>query len=556
MASHVVVIDSSFRRHTIKTNPTTYMSDVLQQACSKLGLSADKYTLKNNDKPVDLSLPIRLANLNNGARLNLVQSSKSPSVVQVALQLSPKIIDINPPGTPSRLVDKFPSTTSLWQILRRFESGVAGSAETSSTPRLNFTQNARPQMANGTESGSGRLYYEMPVVSVMGREIASLLDLQKTLAQLGLNSGNVLMRFDLRPTEQPLDEAMADITTYFQQEDQQNKEESKAESSTNGADEPAPVTQQLHEVAETQKATNEAPEDTTKPDEATTSSRTLENTVDAQPPPQLEPTDTPMPDAAAADTPARANQPNSSIDSNLSIYSPPSNTQPTAADPSHYDPTDYEPTIEHAKRHQNLLNNSSRNRKLASDAELEASRTAAAERRAAVQSVTVRLKFPDESIVEKVVGRDETGAGLYKVLREVVVEELLGRLELRVSTQTNLGGGRGGAMRVERVDDDDTKTLTGDLGWSGRVMVMVAWKEGVNVGQEWGRKPCLKPEYRQQGQQLKVDVNPGATAAANTTTAGTTDTGAAAGENENKKGKGKGGNVEAKMKKFLGIGKK
>ena len=46
MASHVVVIDSSARRATVKVTPQTYLSDVLAQACSKLGLRSELYGLK------------------------------------------------------------------------------------------------------------------------------------------------------------------------------------------------------------------------------------------------------------------------------------------------------------------------------------------------------------------------------------------------------------------------------------------------------------------------------------------------------------------------------
>jgi len=46
MASHVVVVDSTARRTTIKTTPGKYLSDVLNEACAKLGVKADQYTLK------------------------------------------------------------------------------------------------------------------------------------------------------------------------------------------------------------------------------------------------------------------------------------------------------------------------------------------------------------------------------------------------------------------------------------------------------------------------------------------------------------------------------
>jgi tether containing UBX domain for GLUT4 len=46
MASHVVVIDTTFRRATIKVTPGKYMSDVLEEACAKLNLKASNYGLK------------------------------------------------------------------------------------------------------------------------------------------------------------------------------------------------------------------------------------------------------------------------------------------------------------------------------------------------------------------------------------------------------------------------------------------------------------------------------------------------------------------------------
>lgn len=46
MASNVVLIDSSFRRATIKVQPGTYMSDVLAEGCKKLNLRPENHGLK------------------------------------------------------------------------------------------------------------------------------------------------------------------------------------------------------------------------------------------------------------------------------------------------------------------------------------------------------------------------------------------------------------------------------------------------------------------------------------------------------------------------------
>jgi tether containing UBX domain for GLUT4 len=46
MASHVVVIDTSFRRVTIKVTPGKYLTDILEEACAKFGLKSSNYGLK------------------------------------------------------------------------------------------------------------------------------------------------------------------------------------------------------------------------------------------------------------------------------------------------------------------------------------------------------------------------------------------------------------------------------------------------------------------------------------------------------------------------------
>jgi len=47
MSSHVVVIATDLRRTTVKVSPGTYLIDVLQEACTKLNLSSDKFLLKS-----------------------------------------------------------------------------------------------------------------------------------------------------------------------------------------------------------------------------------------------------------------------------------------------------------------------------------------------------------------------------------------------------------------------------------------------------------------------------------------------------------------------------
>lgn len=46
MAANVFVVDASFRRTQIKVQPNTYLRTVLEEACTKLKLDPDQYTLK------------------------------------------------------------------------------------------------------------------------------------------------------------------------------------------------------------------------------------------------------------------------------------------------------------------------------------------------------------------------------------------------------------------------------------------------------------------------------------------------------------------------------
>jgi tether containing UBX domain for GLUT4 len=160
---------------------------------------------RHNRKQLDLSLSYRLSGLSSGAKLELVQISRSPSVVTVGLQLPESEARGAPNG---RILDKFPSTTTLWMVLRKFEAGVAGTG-----PARNLTSRAVPSADGGDVAG--RLYYEIPVLQILEREVSSFTDLQKTLAQLGFNSGNVLIRLSFRRTEEPIEEAMAKIGEFF-----------------------------------------------------------------------------------------------------------------------------------------------------------------------------------------------------------------------------------------------------------------------------------------------------------------------------------------------------
>lgn len=470
MASNVVVIDSSFRRATIKVQPGTYMSDVLEEGCKKLNLRPQNYGLKlvshsvaschtadvhrHNKKNLDLSLTWRLTSLPSGAQLELVQSSRSPSIVDVALQLPQS-------ENNARLTDKFPSTTTFWQLLRRFESGVAGGAK-----NLNITQRGVPQ-PSGSSSGGGRLNYEMPVVHVQNRELASVEDLQKTLAQIGVNSGRVLVRLSFKNSGKPLEEVMAEISQYFK-ESESNETPAKAQSTdeTNGA-----LSQTEPQEADQRVVTDPQPE--------ASASRTVQETANA-------------PDILAV-APENSEQSIQGPDSRpMLVYSAPTDNAPQASRFETGD-SDFEPTVAHAKLHQARLNTESRNKRLPSDKEIQEAEQSRQERLTAVKEVRIRVRLPDQTSVESTFTRDELASKLYAWVRSM--------MELSSEPFTLRYMGPKG-QQVGLIDGQER--LVADLSFQGRTLVNFTWDENASVKAR--KTPLLKEQWRKQAQAMKVDV--------------------------------------------------
>ncbi|EXJ79043.1 hypothetical protein A1O3_08544 [Capronia epimyces CBS 606.96] len=452
MASHVVVIDSTARRSTIKTTPNKTLSEVLEEACGKLGLNAAQYGLRHNNKQVDLSRSIRLSGLSSGAKLELVQLSKSAGVVSIALQLP----ESESRGLPNaRLTDKFPSSTTVWLVLRKFEAGVAGGTN----PPRNLTARGVASTQDGT-SGAGRLYYEQPVVQVMNRELSSLTDLQKSLAQLGLNSGTALLRLSFRPTDTPLEEAMVQIQGYF-----------------DSVEGPA------IERTETQEAT--LPEEPQRP-----SDDKIDTTEDNQP--QKAPVsqdDAPKPSSPQPEIVS------SSTGRQVSVFRPPSSHTPSAALISHNE-ADYMPTVEHAHSHQRLLQTQGRNQRLATEAELAAQANEEAAKWAAVKEVEVKIRLPDQSAVSAKFGQSDTAADLYNFVRECLDEKWR-------SEQFTLRspGARG---KNEVIPDDPGKKLIRDIQLKGRVLAIFGWDDHTASIEAQNTKAVLKEELRVQAQDLTI----------------------------------------------------
>ncbi|KID77453.1 Tether containing UBX domain for GLUT4 [Metarhizium brunneum] len=462
MASHVVVIATDLRRATVKVNPGTYLSDVLDQACQKLNLSSDKYLVKHKQKQVDLSVPFRTSGLAGGAKLELVLRSKTPSAVQIALQIpQPDAKEI--PG--GRLIKKFPSDLTLWKVMRQFESGEASAGK-----NVNITARG---YAN-TTSGSGQLYYETPVLNIMGREFSSFPEFQKTLAQLGHNSGNVLIRLGYKRTEQTLFEAMEKISTFFKDGEENSGSDVKVDETK---------TEEAREESQQQG-------DTTMTDGVPEPEVAQEDSAQSQPEPEpvlsTAPVEQDAPKECATASSPTAQDPFQPIN----VFLAPTGTTPAAALVPASE-TDFTPTIAHAQLHQARLLESSRNKRLLSDKELEEKAAAEEARIASIQSILVKVRFPDNTSSEWQVSPSETGAFLYQAVRHVMAD----------ATQQFhlvLPGGKD----IIKDSNAENHNLVKSYKLSGRVLVNLVWEDSVPAAIR--KQPFLRANVANQGQAVKV----------------------------------------------------
>ncbi|KAK3906707.1 GLUT4 regulating protein TUG-domain-containing protein [Staphylotrichum tortipilum] len=415
MSAHVEVVSTDLRRVKVKVTPGTYLVDVLGEACRKLNLQSDKYELKHKQKLVDLTGPYRTSGLSPGAKLELIQKSKSASVLSIALDVNGK-----------RYTKKLPSDMSLWKVMRQFESAESG---------LNITGRGVPVGTN-----SGQLYHEAPTINIMGREYSALEDLNKTLSQCGINSGSIVLRATFKLSERTLFDALQEIGRYLSDvEPEQPKAEDKTEPTA------APVVEQPK--AETPV------EELSKPE--------VPAPVPAAP---TEPTagGEPM-DVDGPSTSATVAAPTDHLQP-TNVFTAPSSSTPAAAR-TREDDSVYEPTIAHAQLRQQQLLQRSQNRRLKSDAELAADAAEEAARLAKITRVEIKVRFPDQTSAVWTVTPEETGAFLYEAVRGVMAHpDQPFRLIL---------------PGPKTVVHEDGKTLIAGYRLKGREMLHLLWEDGV-----------------------------------------------------------------------------
>lgn len=451
-------------------------------------------TRTDKQKTLDLSLTYRLSGLVTGAKLQLVQASRSPSVVNVALQLPPSENNV-------RLQDKFPSNTSFWLVLRKFEEGVAGGAQ-----KLNLTSRGIPS----TDQGAGQLNYEQPCINIMGRDLSSFADLQKTLAQVGYNSGSVLLRLTFKQDDVAMEEAMTQINTYF------NSVQPATTPQTTSQTEPS-AAHGAHTDSEMTSVPNADAENAAVPQEGEAGPDPSEDSVMTPAPPLQSETPAQDDDVIASSTttavpstesqfpslsqpqsqkPTAAAEPSSTTSQQpkFAVYSAPTADTPVAARET-YNEADFNPSVEHAQAHQALLSRLSQNKRLQSDKELEEAATSKRQNLASVKSVLVRVRFPDQMMVDLTMSDTDTVATLYTTVRDML-DQPQQPFELKSAV-----GPKG---RTETLDSTSNSRLIADVGMMGRVLVTMVWDASVDAVAR--RKEVLKPELRGQAKKLEVQL--------------------------------------------------
>ena len=320
---------------------------------------------------------------------------------------------------------------------------------------------------------TGRIYFETPVIQIMGRELFSFTDLQKTLAQLGFNSGSTLLRLSFRRTETPLEEAMQEIGQYFSEVDGQSVKTAHGDSADQVESLPqtsdSPVPPAIAEEPSPPEPVSSEPSSQTE-----SKARGQEEISVAE--------ISPLPAVISGGDTRRL----------VTVFSPSSSNTPEAAQQA-FDEKDYEPTIHHAKLHQSRLAAKGANKRLPSDAELAAQAETQAQRNANVTEVEIKVRFPDQMQAISMFSNQDTADTLYEFVKSLMVRENE-PFSLRFTAAN-------GPKSIPTGPQGDVKLVSG-LGMLGRVLVNVVWEEGASL--QARSAPVLKDKYRENAQEIAV----------------------------------------------------
>jgi tether containing UBX domain for GLUT4 len=429
-------------------------------------------------------LTFRNANLNPGAKLELVIRSSSPSVVSVKVEWK-----TDAPTPSSTELTGLPTSMTLWQTLRQAE-------DKEKAKQVNLTARATPRLNNRPLAGlaGGQLYWESPVVNIMMKEYASLPDLQKTLSQCGIDGAitrRVLLRVEFRGSETPLHEAMAAISEYVK-----DTEEPKPEATA------PPVTVKPEAGASTEqtaRATLVIPAVPTDAPVAPSEEKKTEAARVEAAPEDLMDIDS-QPSAGPASSTSKATD----TLRPTQVFTAPTSSTPAAA-LTQDDDSIFEPSIAHAKLRQMQLQQRSQNMRLKSDEELAKIAAEQASKLAEVKTVTIRVRFPDSWSAQWPCGQAQTGAFLHSAVRSVMrhPNQPFKLVVPGVNTA---------------IEDSDRQTLIAGNKFKGNVLVNLIWEQGTSdaakkepfLTQEWVglAKKIVVPELPKTEEEVEGDLAP------------------------------------------------
>lgn len=360
-------------------------------------------------------------------------------------------------------------------------------------------------------SGSGRLNYEMPVITVMPghKEQSSFVELQQTLSQLGFDSGSALLKLSFKNSGTPLEEAMAQISQYFKADEPAVTGAKAAHAATSSQSEslsdPDQAPPEANETVAGETVRNDEPEP--EPMEVDTNTNPVAERV---PEPEVSthnPATTnienisPSAALAAATSTAEASseppvsppQP-SGLPRNVQIFSAPTSSTPQAARNA-FNESDYLPTIEHAKSHQAALLNKTRNQRLLSDKELEEQEkerqmkiNAAAEKGGAL-----RIRMPDGTLIQMDLTKADTADGLYEFVKSFLEKK-------NEPFKLNYTSPAGRLVLIPQ----DNKRLIQDLRFFNNELITFQWADNASAEVRASRK-ALAHEWQAKAQTLKIE---------------------------------------------------
>ena len=347
---------------------------------------------------------------------------------------------------------------------------------------FNFTARGKPHTDSG-DTSSGRLYHEAPVIQIVGREITSFQDFQKTLGQLGFNAGSALLRLSFKITQTPLEVAMAKTEEYFASVEAgpgNGAHGAHAGSLTTGESVPV-VSEAILPKEIVDQPSPPEPKSPQVDDGRVQPATRAYNAQEAETESQSNPIASTSPMSFTITGPNQRP---------ISVLAPPSSNTPHASRQVHND-DDYEPTVDHAKLHLSRLKTHGQNKRLPTDAEIAEKEKVEAQKRAQVTDVEIKLRFPNQAQVISKFTNLDTALTLYDFVKSLIINENEPFLLKFSSTQG-----------PKTIPKGSTTRLISGLGMTGKVLVNFIWDTG--AGPQARGAEVLKQEFSENAKEIEV----------------------------------------------------